>query len=101
MQDTIGLIIESASVVDNSFLLSIQGLMASSLRSRHKSILNKSVLLWNRTFGSVESLDYPEELQTVLRKLKSIVDIQLPGFPDVDDDEVCTILLFKNTNSSD
>ncbi|KAK4690662.1 hypothetical protein P7C71_g6179, partial [Lecanoromycetidae sp. Uapishka_2] len=43
--------------------------------------------MWNRTFGTVDSLEYPEDLRPILSKWKSITDIQLPSFAEVEGDE--------------
>lgn len=74
---------------NSKVLLEYQILVASGLRSRHVSVLNESLELWNRTFGSADSLEYPEGLRSTLSKLKSVSDVQLPGFPEVESDEVC------------
>lgn len=76
---------------DSKNLLQFKSLVASGLRSRHKSVLNESLGMWNRTFGSADSLVYPEDLRTTLLKLKSVIDLQLPGFAEVEDDEVCRL----------
>jgi len=70
-------------------LLQYQSLVASGLKSRHKSVLTESLTTWNHTFGSAESLEYPEVLRPTLSKLKSVTDLQLPGFPEAEGDEVC------------
>lgn len=64
-------------------------LITSGLNSRHKAIVNESVLLWNRTFGLVEGLEYPDNLQPVLLKLKTLTSIYLPNFEKMDNIEVC------------
>jgi hypothetical protein len=66
----------------------IETLIVSSLKSRHKAILNDSILLWNRTFGRVDKLDYPAALRPVLLRLRTLTDIELPNFAE-DDNEVC------------
>lgn len=44
--------------------------------------------MWNRTFGSVESLEYPDDLRPTLSKLKTVTDLQLPGFAESEAEEV-------------
>lgn len=69
-------------------LVSIQPILLSCIKCRHKSILNKFVAMWNRTFGSAEALEYPEDLCKALFQLRSVIDIQLPTFPVAEVDEV-------------
>ena len=88
MYETVKESLENAPKFDSSFLAGNQDLLSSCLRSRHKPILNQSILMWNRTFGAANSLEYPERLQKVLLKLRGVTDIQLPGFPDLGDSEV-------------
>jgi len=80
--------IESVPDSSSQFLASIQTLVASSLRSRHKSILNDAISMWNHTFGCADTLEYPENLRKHLKKLKAGVDIELPGFVEDEGDEV-------------
>lgn len=61
----------------------------SSLKSRHKAFLNQSILLWNRTFGSVEELEYPLALRPVLLRLRTLTELELPNFTVDEDAEVC------------
>ena len=80
--------LESAPIFDSNQLANFQALVTSCLSSRHKLILNQSILMWNRTFGAADRLKYPEELQKTLSKLKAATDIRLPDFPDIKDSEV-------------
>ena len=57
----------------------------SCFRSRHKSILNQSILLWNHTIGTTDTIDYPQDLQNILTKLRGATNIHLPGFPEPED----------------
>lgn len=83
--------IESLPKVDGGLLSTIETLIISSLRSRHKAILNQSILLWNRTFGSVDVLEYPNALRPVLLRLRTLTDLDLPNFTVDDDTEVCLL----------
>ena len=86
--ETVQTLLETAPKFDNSFLAEYQDLLISCLRSRHKYILTQSALMWNRTLGSADTLDYSEELQKVLLKLRHVTSLQLPNFPDIGDNEV-------------
>ena len=85
--------IQNLPAFTSSTLLKHQYLLLSSLRSRHKSIANDSLDMWNRTFGSAESLEYPDELHLLLTKLQPVTDLILPTFPDNEGDEVRKLLL--------
>lgn len=73
---------------DTNLLSSIQHLLLSGLRSRHRSTVNRSILTWNRTFGCTESLSYPKELRDTLLSLQRMTDIHLPNLPVVEMDQV-------------
>ena len=81
-------VIESVPESGNDLLSEIGILVTASLRSRHKTILNDAVVMWNRTFGCVEALDYSEDLRRTLMKLKLMTDIDVPGFSEADEQEV-------------
>ena len=88
LYETVRISLESALKFESSFLAESQDLLTSCLRSRHKPILRQSILMWNRTFGAADSLNYPERLQKVLLKLKDVADVRLPGFSDLVNTEV-------------
>ena len=55
-------------------------------------------MLWNQTFGCAQALEYPEDLRKILQRLRSMTDIQLPTFPEADDDEVFLVkVLYEST----
>ena len=55
-------------------------MLNAGLGSRHKIIANRSISLWNSTFGQTnEELDYPARLQDILVRLSSITEISLAG----------------------
>ena len=85
---TVKVSLESTPTFDSGFLAQHHGLFISCFKSLHRSVLNESILLWNHTVGTADSLDYPQDMQKVLMKLKGATNIQLPGFPDVEDTEV-------------
>ncbi|KAL6716476.1 hypothetical protein ACLMJK_006043 [Lecanora helva] len=75
-------IIERSPEYGTKRLAEIQHLVLSGLKSRHRAILNKSIEMWNRTFGCSEALEYSEDLQNVLLKLYAVTDIQLPSLAE-------------------
>ena len=85
--------IENTVVFNTRFLFSIQELMVASFRSRHKSIVNESIAMWNNTFGIEDTLEYPEDLRIILQKLRSITELRLPSFPKRNSEEVSRLSL--------
>lgn len=81
--------IESLPKIDSGLLSMIETFVVSSLKSRHKAFLNQSILLWNRTFGSVDGLEYPKALRPILLRLRTLTELELPNFTVDDDTEVC------------
>lgn len=75
-----------------SLLRSLQVFIVSSLRSRHRVILNEAIAVWNETFGAAKDLEYPLELQKAVLKLQNVSDIVLPGLPHIEDSEVMTLV---------
>ena len=80
--------IESCPDHNTQLLLNLQHVLLPGFRSRHMSILNRCVVLWNRTFGNAEALEYPENLRNAFLRLRSITDLHLPAFPEVEVDQV-------------
>ena len=85
--------IENSVVFNTRFLFSIQELMVASFRSRHKSVVNESIAMWNKTFGIEDTLEYPEDLRTILQKLRSVTELRLPSFPERYGEEVSRLSL--------
>lgn len=48
-------------------------------------------MLWNSTFGSQATLEYPPDILVALRRLQGIADLQLPSFPKDSEGEVCVL----------
>jgi len=93
-------IIEGLSDHSTRLLFKIHQILLSSLRSRHESILNKSIGMWNRTFGCVEALEYPEDMRKALLRLRFMTDIQTPTFPEAEKDEVSfTVFLIQGVRT--
>ncbi|KAI9743639.1 MAG: hypothetical protein M1818_002955 [Claussenomyces sp. TS43310] len=68
-------------------LHTIETLLCSGLESKHRPIVNATATFWNNTFGSQAELQYPQHVQTALRKLRHAADLQLPSFPENFEDE--------------
>ena len=49
--------------------------MVASLSSRHKSIVNEFITLWNHTFGISIDIEYSETLRRTLSRLNKYTDI--------------------------
>ena len=92
--------IQNLPAFSTSTLSKHQHLLLSGLRSRHRSIANDSLEMWNRTFGCAESLEYPDELRTLLTKLQPVTDLILPTFPDTEDGEVSKLPLLTQQAES-
>ena len=88
--------IETSPKIDGRFLLAIETLMISSLKSKQKAVINESIQLWNQTFGTAKSLEYPASLLPVLVKLRTLTDISLPTFPKGIDIDVSTLRSLQN-----
>ena len=80
--------IEEFHDYNTRLLFRLQYLLLSGLRSRHKSLVNKAVQMWNGTFGCAKGLEYPENMRESLLKLRSLADLQLPSFVNTEIDEV-------------
>ena len=93
MWQTVMTAIQNLPAFSTSTLSKHQHLLLSSLRSRHRSIANDSLEMWNRTFGCAECLEYPDELRTLLTKLQPVTELVLPTFSGTEDDEVRKLLL--------
>lgn len=62
--------------------------------SRHKAIVNQSIIFWNSTFGRAKHLEYPQLLRAALYKLSFHAELQLPSLcVEENDSEVCRILI--------
>lgn len=68
---------------DSTLLKALAPLITAGLRSKRGSIVNATIDMWNTSFGLQQSLDYPEEVQQALRRLRPFVDLELPTFPNV------------------
>ncbi|KUJ09710.1 uncharacterized protein LY89DRAFT_657169 [Mollisia scopiformis] len=58
-------------------------LICAGLQSKHKTVVNSTIVMWNATFGLCKNgLEYPQNAKEALLKLHSIVELQLPFFPE-------------------
>ena len=80
--------IEHSVVFDTRFLFSIQEIVVAGFRSRHKAVVNAFIASWNSTFGDEGTLEYPEDLRTILQKLRFLTELRLPNFPELNGEEV-------------
>lgn len=83
--------ITSLRNTNSETLEQLASLMTAGFESRHKSIVNKFISMWNASFALERSLSYPVSLESILRRLKPYVEIQLPGFPERTETKVCTV----------
>src|ERR1700710_1622776 len=71
-----------------AILSNLEPLLVSGLESKHTTIVNGAVRLWNTTFGDCqEKLEYPTKLKAALIRLRPLVDLQLPSFPETEETE--------------
>ncbi|KAL8843533.1 MAG: hypothetical protein Q9170_000037 [Blastenia crenularia] len=82
--DAIGSVIRP----DSSFLADVEDLLVAGFRSRHRAIVNAFIRMWNQTFAKAELLQYPARLRGVFARLRSAVDIGLPGFIEDEETEI-------------
>ncbi|KAK5009612.1 hypothetical protein LTR28_000186 [Elasticomyces elasticus] len=73
---------------DNLLLKGLGNLVTAGLSSSRRNIVNTTIELWNDAFGKEEKLDYPKNLEKVLRKLRHVTELSLPTFPESPDDEM-------------
>lgn len=97
MWETTKIAIMASPRIDSQLLSNIEPLIAASLRSTQKRIVNESIQTWNETFGIVDCLEYPEGLRLILLKLRARTNILLPNFPEGMDSDVCTRMSFQNS----
>ncbi|KAK3717390.1 hypothetical protein LTR37_005779 [Vermiconidia calcicola] len=85
---------------DSNVLKALEPLLIAGFRSPHKAIVNKTILFWNETFGNEQTLDYPTELETILRARLVDAEIDLPTFPESNEQTVVASLptFFESQN---
>ncbi|KKZ66382.1 hypothetical protein EMCG_07886 [[Emmonsia] crescens] len=81
-------LLQKSAESDDALLQKLATLITSGLESRHKSTVNNFIKLWNNSFGSKETLEYPENVEQALRRLKPFVHLLLPNFPPAGDSTI-------------
>ncbi|KAK2803062.1 hypothetical protein FQN50_007143 [Emmonsiellopsis sp. PD_5] len=74
-------LLQQSSNTHPTLLQQLSILVTSGFESRHRSTVNKFVKLWNSSFGTLLTLEYPENVERALRQLKPFVHLLLPNFP--------------------
>lgn len=74
---------------DSSLLRSLETLICSGFKSKHKRTVNAMITLWNSTFGNEPNLEYTPRVTEAVLRLRPIADMRLPSFPDHHENEVC------------
>ncbi|KLJ08541.1 hypothetical protein EMPG_16016 [Blastomyces silverae] len=81
-------LLEKSAESGDTLLQRLSTLITSGLESRHKFTVNHFIKLWNNSFGSKETLVYPENVERALRRLKPFVHLELPNFPPAGDSTI-------------
>jgi hypothetical protein len=66
---------------NKTLLKALDELFASGLNSTHREVINITVSFWNSTFGRLDSLEYPDKVEVAIRRLRPLVELDLPSFP--------------------
>ncbi|KAK4549441.1 hypothetical protein LTR36_006438 [Oleoguttula mirabilis] len=77
---------------DTTLLKALEPLVIAGFSSPHKAIVNQTITFWNASFGCQETLDYPPELERLLRAWAVETDLALPNFPESDDEDAPALL---------
>ncbi|KAF3044330.1 hypothetical protein E8E12_008422 [Didymella heteroderae] len=86
---------------DGQVLATLEPLVTAGFVSRRRGIVNVSIATWNKTFGEQESLRYPSRLETILRRLRSFVDLTLPSLDTKDDESGAEVSIYDSDDSSE
>ena len=86
--------LESVAKPDSKLLSMLQDLFTAGFGSRHRSVVNSMITMWDHTFATAASLQYPVELQAVFTKLRRTVDLELPGLIEDGEPEVSVQLFY-------
>ncbi|KAG9966091.1 hypothetical protein KCU78_g24472, partial [Aureobasidium melanogenum] len=70
---------------NKTLLKGLDELFAAGLNSTHRDIINLTVSFWNTTFGQLDSLEYPSQVEEAMRRLRPLVELDLPTFPENND----------------
>ncbi|PVI05100.1 hypothetical protein DM02DRAFT_725329 [Periconia macrospinosa] len=80
--------LEKLPKTDNDTLRHLDILVTAGFVSRRRNIVKASVSMWNTTFGKQDSLQYPEQLEQALQKLRNTFTITLPALEPRTEDTV-------------
>ncbi|XP_022090786.1 telomere-associated protein RIF1-like isoform X2 [Acanthaster planci] len=69
---------------NSAFLATVSPLLESGLTHPKRTIKSHTLVFWNATFATVQSLEYPESLKLCLVKLKEKTPLVLPGWTDTE-----------------
>ncbi|KAF4312841.1 hypothetical protein GTA08_BOTSDO11929 [Botryosphaeria dothidea] len=72
---------------DTMSLKILEALIVAGLRSRRQRIANRTIEMWNKTFGAQDSLEYPPLVEERLRRIRLVADLRLPEFPESSDND--------------
>jgi hypothetical protein len=84
---------------DSGLLRSLETLICSGFKSKHKRTVNAMITLWNSTFGNEPNLEYTPRVTEAVLRLRPIADMRLPSFPDYHENEVCARQISNDTGS--
>ncbi|KAL8764308.1 MAG: hypothetical protein Q9184_000013 [Pyrenodesmia sp. 2 TL-2023] len=79
---------KSVAKPESSSLAMVSELLSAGFRSPHEAIVNDLIVVWNQIFGKAEALEYPVALHRALSRIRSKVQIDLPGFVDDGETEI-------------
>lgn len=83
---------------DTHFLQDMAPLLQHSFLHSRRAIKNQTIILWNATFASASSLDYPEELKYVLQNFLFL----LSNYKTQRGVKICqTVIIYRVTYSSE
>jgi hypothetical protein len=64
-------------------LSEVEFLFCSGLESKHRTIVNSAIKLWNSTFADCpDKLEYSPRITEALLRLRPVADLRLPFFPE-------------------
>ncbi|KAH7093306.1 Rap1-interacting factor 1 N terminal-domain-containing protein [Paraphoma chrysanthemicola] len=86
---------------DAQILLHLEPLLTAGFVSRRRSIVNISIVTWNKTFGKEDSLRYPAHLEQALRRLRPTVEIVLPSLEPCEEDAIDDLSFYESDNSTE
>jgi deoxyribodipyrimidine photolyase-like uncharacterized protein len=80
---------------NKTLLKALDELFAAGLNSTHREIINLTASFWNTTFGQLDSLEYPDMVEQAMRRLRPLVELDLPTFPETTDASVSQIQTYS------